>query len=86
VSGCVTSLAPGFEPGASKKTVTDTRVPPAEPGAALPRAGRYFRPGTAAPDPHGVRLTGGREADFFHRDRDRWSHDKAVKPRLLSGV
>ncbi|WP_277751722.1 MULTISPECIES: hypothetical protein [unclassified Streptomyces] len=30
--------------------MTDTRTPPSEPGAALLRAGRFFRPGTAAPD------------------------------------
>lgn len=28
--------------------MTDTRTPPTEPGAALPRAGRFFRPGTPA--------------------------------------
>lgn len=59
--------------------MTDTEIPPAppaEPGAALLRAGRFFRPGTPAPDLHSVRLTGGREADAFYRDR--WSHDKVV--------
>ncbi|KOG21920.1 nitrate reductase subunit alpha [Streptomyces viridochromogenes] len=63
--------------------MTDTRTPPTppaepppEPGAALLRAGRFFRPGTPAPDLHSVRLTGGREADAFYRDR--WSHDKVV--------
>ncbi|MGW0911292.1 nitrate reductase subunit alpha [Streptomyces sp. NPDC002784] len=56
--------------------MTDTRVPPTEPGAALLRAGRFFRSGTAAPDLHSVRITGGREADVFYRDR--WSHDKVV--------
>ncbi|MGF0169066.1 nitrate reductase subunit alpha [Streptomyces sp. Marseille-Q5077] len=59
--------------------MTDTRipaVPPAEPGAALLKAGRWFRPGTPAPDLHSVALTGGREADAFYRDR--WSHDKVV--------
>ncbi len=30
--------------------MTDTRTPPTEPGAALLRAGRFFRPGTAAPE------------------------------------
>ncbi|MFB6788512.1 hypothetical protein ACFCWT_17790 [Streptomyces olivaceus] len=30
--------------------MSDTRTPPAEPGAALLRAGRFFRPGTAAPE------------------------------------
>ncbi|MFJ5260382.1 hypothetical protein ACIQAC_07880 [Streptomyces sp. NPDC088387] len=43
--------------------MTDTRTPPAEPGAALLRAGRFLRPGTPAPDPHGIGLTGGRGAD-----------------------
>lgn len=47
-----------------------------EPAAALLRAGRFFRRGTAAPDLHSVRLTGGRDADAFYRDR--WSHDKVV--------
>ncbi|MEV0907795.1 hypothetical protein [Streptomyces hokutonensis] len=28
--------------------MTDTRTPPTEPGAALLRAGRFFRRGTAA--------------------------------------
>ncbi|MDC0766493.1 nitrate reductase subunit alpha [Streptomyces sp. HD] len=64
--------------------MTDTRIPPtppaepppAEPGAALLKAGRFFRPGTPAPDLHSVELTGGREADAFYRDR--WSHDKVV--------
>ncbi|MFC7257914.1 nitrate reductase subunit alpha [Streptomyces lutosisoli] len=56
--------------------MSDTRIPPTEPGAALLRAGKYFRPGAAAPDLHSVRLTGGREADSFYRDR--WSHDKVV--------
>ncbi|MET9828117.1 molybdopterin-dependent oxidoreductase [Streptomyces sp. NPDC006385] len=35
--------------------MTDTRIPPAppaEPGAELLKAGRFFLPGTAAPDPH----------------------------------
>ncbi|MFF3499372.1 nitrate reductase subunit alpha [Streptomyces sp. NPDC003247] len=56
--------------------MTDTRTPPAEPGAALLRLGRFFRPGTTAPDLHSVGLAGGREADAFYRDR--WSHDKVV--------
>ncbi|MFE9611042.1 nitrate reductase subunit alpha [Streptomyces sp. NPDC006012] len=56
--------------------MTDTRTPPREPGAALLGAGRFFRRGTAAGDLHSVRLTGGREADSFYRDR--WSHDKVV--------
>ncbi|MFB7501017.1 nitrate reductase subunit alpha [Streptomyces sp. NPDC056161] len=56
--------------------MTDTRTPPQEPGAALLGAGRFFRRGTAAADLHSVRLTGGREADAFYRDR--WSHDKVV--------
>ncbi|KUM78276.1 nitrate reductase subunit alpha [Streptomyces curacoi] len=37
--------------------MTDTQIPPAapaEPGAALLEAGRFFRPGTPAPDAHGV--------------------------------
>nr|WP_260859756.1 hypothetical protein [Streptomyces cupreus] len=29
------------------------------------KAGRFFRPGTPAPDLHSVRITGGREADAF---------------------
>ena len=49
--------------------MTDTRTPPTEPGAALLRAGRFFRPGTAAPDLHSIGLVGGREADAFYRDR-----------------
>ncbi len=56
--------------------MTDTRTPPTEPGAALLRAGRRFRPGTAAPDLHSIGLVGGREADAFYRDRR--SHDKVV--------
>jgi hypothetical protein len=36
--------------------VTDTRTPPTEPGAALLRAGRFFRPGTPAPDLHSIRV------------------------------
>ena len=59
--------------------MTDTRIPPTEAGAALLRAGRFLRPGTPAPDLHGVRLTGGRQADAFYRDR--WSHDQVVAPR-----
>ncbi|RII12380.1 Nitrate reductase alpha subunit [Streptomyces sp. YIM 130001] len=47
-----------------------------EPGAALLRAGKYFRRGTAAPDMHSVQIEGGRAADAFYRDR--WSHDKVV--------
>ncbi|MFH0515800.1 nitrate reductase subunit alpha [Streptomyces sp. M41] len=59
--------------------MTDTQIPPAppaEPGAALLKAGRFFRSGTPAPDLHSVQLTGGREADAFYRER--WSHDKVV--------
>ncbi|MFD8200618.1 nitrate reductase subunit alpha [Streptomyces sp. NPDC059701] len=56
--------------------MTDTRTPPTEPGAALLRAGRFFRPGTAARDLHSIGLVGGRESDAFYRDR--WSHDKVV--------
>ncbi|WP_416519332.1 nitrate reductase subunit alpha [Streptomyces achromogenes] len=56
--------------------MTDPRRPPREPGAALLSAGRFFRPGTPAPDLHSVTLTGGRQADAFYRDR--WSHDKVV--------
>ena len=56
--------------------MTDTRTPPTEPGAALLRAGRFFRPGTAAADLHSIGMAGGREADAFYRDR--WSHDKVV--------
>ncbi|MFC8343652.1 nitrate reductase subunit alpha [Streptomyces sp. NPDC057280] len=56
--------------------MTDTQIPPTEPGAALLKAGRFFRPGTPAPDLHRIELTGGREADAFYRDR--WSHDKVV--------
>ncbi|MDT7840024.1 nitrate reductase subunit alpha [Streptomyces justiciae] len=56
--------------------MTDTQTPPTEPGAALLKAGRFFRPGTPAPDLHRIELTGGREADAFYRDR--WSHDKVV--------
>lgn len=56
--------------------MTDTRTPPTEPGAELLRAGRFFRPGTAAPDLHSIGLARGREADAFYRDR--WSHDKVV--------
>ncbi|MEV0190240.1 nitrate reductase subunit alpha [Kitasatospora purpeofusca] len=52
------------------------RPAPGEPGAAFLKAGRFFRPGTPAPDLHSVRLTGGRDADVFYRDR--WSHDKVV--------
>ncbi|MFI6938411.1 nitrate reductase subunit alpha [Streptomyces sp. NPDC050418] len=47
-----------------------------EPGAALLRAGKFFRRGNAAPDMHSVQLKGGRQADTFYRDR--WSHDKVV--------
>ncbi|MFE7170598.1 hypothetical protein [Streptomyces sp. NPDC057616] len=43
--------------------MTDTLTPPTEPGAALLRAGRFLRPGTAAPDLHSIGLVGGREAD-----------------------
>ncbi|MFF4437371.1 hypothetical protein [Streptomyces sp. NPDC001621] len=56
--------------------MTDTHIPPGEPGAALPAGGRFFRPGTPATDLHSVTLTGGREGDAFHRDR--WSRDKVV--------
>ena len=45
--------------------MADTRIPPAEPGAALLRAGRFFRSGATAPDRHSIALTGGREADAF---------------------
>ncbi|GHB16223.1 hypothetical protein GCM10010377_02240 [Streptomyces viridiviolaceus] len=38
--------------------MTDTRTPPTEPGAALLRAGRFFRSGTAAPDLHSIGLVG----------------------------
>ncbi|MDQ8706347.1 nitrate reductase subunit alpha [Streptomyces sp. LHD-70] len=47
-----------------------------EPGAALLRAGKFFRRGKAAPDLHSIELSGGRQADAFYRDR--WSHDKVV--------
>jgi nitrate reductase / nitrite oxidoreductase, alpha subunit len=57
--------------------VTDTRTPPTEPGAALLRAGRFRRPGKAAPDLHSIGIVGGREADAFYY-RDRWGHDKVV--------
>ncbi|MDO0910347.1 nitrate reductase subunit alpha [Streptomyces sp. DT2A-34] len=50
--------------------------PPAEPGAALLKAGRFFRPGTPAPDRHSVELTGGREADAFSRDRSSVGPDR----------
>ncbi|MEU0741290.1 nitrate reductase subunit alpha [Streptomyces sp. NPDC006134] len=56
--------------------MTDTRTPPAEPGAALLRAGRFLRPGTPSPDLHSIGLVGGRESDAFYRER--WSHDKVV--------
>ncbi|KUN22337.1 nitrate reductase [Streptomyces antibioticus] len=56
--------------------MTDTQIPPTEPGAALLKAGRFFRPGAPAPDLHSIELSGGREADAFYRDR--WSHDKVV--------
>ncbi|MFI1761290.1 nitrate reductase subunit alpha [Streptomyces sp. NPDC020800] len=56
--------------------MTDTDIPPTEPDAALLSIGRFFRPGTPSPDLHSVRLTGGRAADAFYRDR--WSHDKVV--------
>lgn len=55
--------------------MTDTTTP-SEPDAALLRAGRFFRRGTAAPDLHSEELKGGREGDAFYRDR--WSHDKVV--------
>ncbi len=42
--------------------MTDTRIPPSEPGAAPLAAGRCFRTGTPAPDLHSVTLTGGRRA------------------------
>ncbi|MBP0459034.1 nitrate reductase subunit alpha [Streptomyces montanisoli] len=51
-------------------------VTTAEPGAVLLKSAKFFRPGRAAPDLHSVRLTGGRDADTFYRDR--WSHDKVV--------
>ncbi len=50
--------------------MTDTRIPPAppaEPGAALLTAGRFFRPGPPAPDPHGVEPAGGRAEDALTR-------------------
>ncbi|MFC7303352.1 nitrate reductase subunit alpha [Streptomyces monticola] len=47
-----------------------------EPGAALLRAGKFFRRGTTAPDLHSIQKVGGRQADAFYRDR--WSHDKVV--------
>ncbi|MGW4894824.1 nitrate reductase subunit alpha [Kitasatospora sp. NPDC004240] len=50
--------------------------PTSEPGAPLLRAGRFFRPGTPAPDLHSVRIEGGTASDVFYRDR--WSHDKVV--------
>ncbi|SNX65052.1 respiratory nitrate reductase alpha subunit apoprotein [Streptomyces sp. TLI_55] len=56
--------------------MTDTQTPPTEPGAALLKAGRFFRPGAPAQDLHSIELSGGREADAFYRDR--WSHDKVV--------
>ncbi|MFI7007729.1 nitrate reductase subunit alpha [Streptomyces sp. NPDC050145] len=54
----------------------DTTGTPTEPAAALLRAGRFFRRGTAAPDLHSVQIKGGRDGDVFYRDR--WSHDKVV--------
>ncbi|MBO1331065.1 nitrate reductase subunit alpha [Streptomyces sp. VRA16 Mangrove soil] len=56
--------------------MTDTTDAPAEPAAALLKAGRFFRRGTAAEDLHSVRIEGGRDGDVFYRDR--WSHDKVV--------
>ena len=43
--------------------MAETRIPSAEPGAPLLRAGRFFRPGATAPDLHGIALTGGPHAD-----------------------
>ncbi|MBL1083847.1 nitrate reductase subunit alpha [Streptomyces actinomycinicus] len=43
--------------------MTDTQIPPKEPGAALLAAGRFFRPGTPAPGLHSVTRDGGREAE-----------------------
>ncbi|MEU6391553.1 nitrate reductase subunit alpha [Streptomyces sp. NPDC046939] len=56
--------------------MTDTTHRPTEPDAALLRAGRFFRRGTASADLHSVRIEGGRDGDVFYRDR--WSHDKVV--------
>lgn len=56
--------------------MTDTTHRPPEPDAALLRAGRFFRRGTASDDLHSVRIKGGRDGDVFYRDR--WSHDKVV--------
>ncbi|MGY0490764.1 nitrate reductase subunit alpha [Streptomyces sp. WG-D5] len=56
--------------------MTDTTRTPTEPDAALLRAGRFFRKGTASEDLHSVQLKGGRDGDVFYRDR--WSHDKVV--------
>ncbi|MET9496493.1 nitrate reductase subunit alpha [Streptomyces sp. NPDC006552] len=56
--------------------MTDTTRTPAEPDAALLRAGRFFRRGTASDDLHSLRIEGGRDGDVFYRDR--WSHDKVV--------
>ncbi|WP_428951310.1 nitrate reductase subunit alpha [Streptomyces sp. cg35] len=56
--------------------MTDTTRTPTEPDAALLRAGRFFRKGTASADLHSVRIKGGRDGDVFYRDR--WSHDKVV--------
>ncbi|MGD6742215.1 nitrate reductase subunit alpha [Streptomyces sp. BH106] len=56
--------------------MTDTTRTPTEPDAALLRAGRFFRRGTASKDLHSVQIKGGRDGDVFYRDR--WSHDKVV--------
>ncbi|MHC5262243.1 nitrate reductase subunit alpha [Streptomyces sp. UC4497] len=56
--------------------MTDTTRTPTEPDAALLRAGRFFRRGTASEDLHSVQIKGGRDGDVFYRDR--WSHDKVV--------
>ncbi|RPF37573.1 molybdopterin-dependent oxidoreductase-like protein [Streptomyces sp. TLI_185] len=67
--------------------MADTRIPPAEPGAALLRAGRCFRPGATAPDRLSIALTGGRQADAFHQtdypsvDPDRPEYEPRGCPR-----
>jgi nitrate reductase alpha subunit len=57
--------------------VTDTRIPPREPGAALPAAGRFFRPGTPTPDPHGVTTWEIQETDYRDLLRGRQTSDDA---------
>ncbi|WP_030936769.1 molybdopterin-dependent oxidoreductase [Streptomyces sp. NRRL S-646] len=70
--------------------MAETRIPPAEPGAALLRAGRCFRPGATAPDRHGIALTGGREADVFAQtdhpsvDADRPEYEPHGCPRCAA--